>query len=110
MTMTSGLNVICSQTPGSLFPSHQLKGNCTLTAPAATIRNDAAEGDPGVEQEGEERQSLQLTRRWKCQVELERLISLSNMSLTLLKQLNYTKRKIRTAWGVGALTISYETT
>ena len=42
----------CSQTPGSLFPSHKLKGNCIFTAWAATIGNDITEEDPGVEQEG----------------------------------------------------------
>ena len=39
---------------GNLFPSYKLKGNCTFTAQATTTGNDAAEEDPGVEQEGEE--------------------------------------------------------
>ena len=40
--------------PGNLFPSCKLKGNHTFTAWAATVGNDLAEEDPGVEQEGEE--------------------------------------------------------
>ena len=53
MAMTNELNVIHSQTPGSLFPSCKLKGNYTFTAWAVTIGNDVAEEDPGMEQEVE---------------------------------------------------------
>ena len=40
--------------PGDLFPLCKLQGNCTFTAQAATIGNDAAEKDLDVELEGEE--------------------------------------------------------
>ena len=43
-----------SQMQENLFPSCQLKGNCTFAAQAVTIGNDAAEEDPVVEEEGEE--------------------------------------------------------
>ena len=49
MATTSGSNTMCSQTPGSLFPLHKLKSNCTCIAQAVTIRNDMAEENPGVE-------------------------------------------------------------
>ena len=39
---------------GNLFPSCNLKGNCTFTAQAATAGKDMAEENPGVEPEGEE--------------------------------------------------------
>ena len=42
-----------SQTPGNLFPSHKLKGNCTLTTQAATIENDEGEADSSAKQVGE---------------------------------------------------------
>ena len=42
-----------SQTPGNLFPSDKLKGNCTFTAQAATIGNDEGEADSSAKQEGE---------------------------------------------------------
>ena len=53
MAATSGLNMMCSQKPGNLFPSHKMKGNCTFAAEAATVRNDEAEEDSSVKLEGE---------------------------------------------------------
>ena len=53
MAVTNGSNVMHSQTPGNLFPSHRLEGNCTFTAQVVTIGSDVAEEDPCVEQEGE---------------------------------------------------------
>ena len=53
MAATSGSNMTCSQMPGNLFPSCELKGNCTFAAQAVTVRNDEAEEDSSVKQEGE---------------------------------------------------------
>ena len=49
----SGSNMTCSQTSGNLFPSCKLKGNCTFTAQAMTVRNDEVEEDPSEKPEGE---------------------------------------------------------
>ena len=54
ITTAGRLNMTCSQTPGNLFPSHKLKGNCTFTAQSATVENNKAEEDSGVKPEGEE--------------------------------------------------------
>ena len=75
VAMTKGSNTMHSQTPGSLFLLHKLKGNHTFATQSVTIGNDAVEGDPGVEQEGEKGQSLQLMRKWKHLSEWKRLIS-----------------------------------
>ena len=48
------MNVTHFHTTGNLFLSCNLKGNCTFATQAATIGNDVAEEDPGVEQEVEE--------------------------------------------------------
>ena len=52
-SVTSGLNVICLQTPGNLFLSCKLKGNHTFTTWAVTIRNADSKADFGAKQEGE---------------------------------------------------------
>ena len=52
--MTNGSTRMHSQTPGNLFPLCKLKGNCRFATHVATIGNDVAEEDPGVEPEGEE--------------------------------------------------------
>ena len=49
--VTSGSNVICSQTPGNLFASCKLKGTCTFTTWTATIGNAEGEADSGMKQE-----------------------------------------------------------
>ena len=53
-TTTGGLNVLHSQTPGNLFPSQKLKGNCTFTTQYAMVENNEAEEDSGSQLEGEE--------------------------------------------------------
>ena len=50
---TNGSTAMHSQTPGNLFPSPKLKGNCTFVTEGTTVRNDEAEGDPGVKLKGE---------------------------------------------------------
>ena len=51
--VTSWSNVICSKTPGNLFPSWKLKGNHTFITQAATVGNAKGKADSGVKQEGE---------------------------------------------------------
>ena len=47
-TTTAGsLKVICSQWQGNLFPSKELKGNCTLTAQSAAVEDLEMEEDSG---------------------------------------------------------------
>ena len=53
-TAAGGSNVTHSQTPGNLFPSWKLKGNCTFTAWSATVENNKTEEDLGVKPVGEE--------------------------------------------------------
>ena len=54
-TTTAGrLNMTHSQTPGSVFPSWKLKGNCSFTAQSTTVENNKAEEDSGAKAEGEE--------------------------------------------------------
>ena len=52
-TAAGRLNVICSQTPGNLFPSQKLKGNCTFTARSATAENNEAKEPKDTKPEGE---------------------------------------------------------
>ena len=53
MAATNGSIMAHSQTPWNLSHPCKLKGNCTFTAQAVTIRNDDAEEDPGAKLEGE---------------------------------------------------------
>ena len=53
-TATGGLNITHFQTPGNLFPSQKLKGNCTLTTQYATMKSNKAEEGMVVKPEGEE--------------------------------------------------------
>ena len=51
--VTSGSNTIHSQTPGNLFPSHKLKGNCTFTTWAVTIESVKGKADSSTKQKEE---------------------------------------------------------
>ena len=55
ISVTSGSNMICSQTPGNLFPSCKLKGNHPFTARAVTIGSVKHGADSGAKggEEGE---------------------------------------------------------
>ena len=65
--VTSELN-ICSQTPGNLFPSCKLKGNCTFTTSAVTVGSAKVRQTPVLTRK-EERWNLWLMKRLKHQVE-----------------------------------------
>ena len=78
--VTSGLNVMHSQTLGDLFPFHKLKGNHTFTTRAVTTGNN--------------------------EVEQEEQISLWSISFALPRQLDYTNRKTEVVLCVGVPTTS----
>ena len=53
-TITWGSNVTQLQTPGNLFPSRKLMGNCTITAWSTTVESTKAEEDLSIKPERDE--------------------------------------------------------
>ena len=75
IAVTSGSNVIHSQTPGKLFPSCKLKANHTFTTLALIIGSVEGEANPGAKQEEGELEPLGDKRlkhwaEWKKQISL----------------------------------------
>ena len=103
MTVTNGSNAMHSQMSGNLFPLHKLKDNCTFAAQAATIGNNVAEEDPGVEQEREEEAEPSDDKEVEASGEVEE----ADQSIEYIS--HFTKRKTGTASGMGAPTTFYKT-
>ena len=96
--VTSGLNVMHSQTSANLFPLHKLKGNCTF---ATTIGNDEAEEDPDEKSKGEGETEPSAEEGVEVSGRI-RNGPIHQVYSSFHKRSNYTKRKTQTVLGVGS--------
>ena len=96
--VTCGLNVIHSQAPGNLIPSHMQKGNHTFTAWAVTIGNDEGEADSGAKQEGEGETEPLADEEVEVSGRASGIDRLWSISFTLPRQSIYTNRKKVCFW------------
>ena len=98
----SGLNAICSQTPGNIFPSKKLKGNHTFTTWAVTIESVKGEADSGEKQDKEGEMKLSADKEVKVSARREETDKPMEYIVCFPKVVELYQQKNRSYFGCGS--------